>query len=213
MHIVICDDHAFVADGIAMLLRQLDSKVRVQLHLDADSLMTAAPTWTDVDLVLLDLVLSQTDDLSTLERLRSCRDDVPVVMVSGFASRQQILRAIDLGAMGFIPKSSSTAAMMKALRIVLDGGVYLPPGDMHYRESGTAVTARELALTPRQWQILHRVLQGKPVKRIANELNIAESTVKTHLTPILRELGATTRTEAIARAVTMGLRFPSGSCA
>ena len=67
---------------------------------------------------------------------------------------------------------------------------------------------RQLNLTPRQWEILQRILQGKPIKRIATDLDIAESTVKSHVAPILRELGATTRTEAIVRAGAMGLRFP-----
>lgn len=83
------------------------------------------------------------------------------------------------------------------------------PGAPVQGKPGLYTPARpQLRITPRQWEILERVVQGKSIKRIGTELGIAESTVKTHLTPILRALGATTRIEAIARIAELGLQVP-----
>lgn len=195
-----------MADGIALLLQALTLKLMVERYATAGSLLAAAPDWLEMDLVLLDLGLPDADGLSTLKKLRSLRDDVPVVVISGSTDRPTVLQAIDLGAMGFVPKTSSTSVMIEALRTVLEGGVYLPPPDGGPRTPVAEIP--RLHLTPKQWQILRCILQGKPIKRIATTMNIAECTVKTHITPILRELGVTTRTEAIVRASAMNLRFP-----
>jgi DNA-binding NarL/FixJ family response regulator len=204
MHIALCDDHPVVADGIAQLLQALDANLKIERHTTAKSLLSAAPRWIDLDLVLLDLGLPDNEGLATLRRLRVIRDDVPVVVISAMTDRTTVLDVIEVGAMGFIPKSSSTERMLEAFKVVLDGNIYLPPDDVPIKQN-----APQLNLTPRQWQILRRILEGKPIKRIATEFDIAECTVKTHITPILRELGVTNRTEAIVKAGAIGLRFPS----
>jgi len=208
MHVALCDDHPIVADGIASLLIDLDGSIRITRYHSASSLLREALDWRDVDLVFLDLLLPDLDGFVALTRLRELREDVPVVVISGAADRFNVRRAIDLGAMGFVPKSSSTALMRHALRRVLDGAIYIPPEDLLVGSGSEEPPEAQLDLTPRQWQILRRVLQGKPIKRIANELAIAESTVKTHITPILRALNATTRTEAIVKAGAIGLKLP-----
>lgn len=204
MRIALCDDHPIVADGIAMLLQAMTPQLYMERHFTAHSLLQAAPNWLQMDLVMLDLGLPDANGLETLRRLRGLRDDVPVVIISSQADRTTILRAIDEGAMGFVPKSSATSTMMQALQVVLDGNVYLPPME----DESNIPLQGTLNLTPRQWQILRRILQGKVIKNIARELDIAECTVKTHVTPILRELGVTTRTEAIVKAGLMQLRLP-----
>jgi DNA-binding NarL/FixJ family response regulator len=207
MHIAICDDHPVVIDGIAMLLQTLDAGIRIERLSCAADLLKSAPSWTDMDLVLLDLGLPDNHDLDTLVRMRELRDDVPVIVVSGASDRRSVLRALDHGAMGFVPKTSSAQDMLAAFQTVLEGGIFLPPDDLSAPDNcGTPEAAMQL--TPRQWQILSSVLQGKAVKRIARDMYIAESTVKTHITPILRAMGVTTRTEAIVKARQMGLRIP-----
>jgi DNA-binding NarL/FixJ family response regulator len=208
MHIALCDDHALVADGITLLLKSLDPLVRVTPFYSAAALLAAASGWTDVDMVLLDLALPDAAGLETLHRLRALHEDVSVVMLSGHADRTTVLSAIEAGAMGFVPKSATTQVMLEALRIVLAHGVYVPDVALGLGplRSGKPASAGP-ALTPRQWDVLYAVLKGQPVKRIARDLDISESTVKTHVSAVLRELEVTTRTEAIVKAVQLGLDF------
>jgi DNA-binding NarL/FixJ family response regulator len=124
--------------------------------------------------------------------------------------------------MGFIPKTSSNQVMLQALRLVLSGGVYLPPVALVHHEgaetdlptgsavdssTGTRVTARELGLTGRQAQVLALILQGKPNKVICRELGLAEGTVKIHVAAILRALNVSTRTQAVIEASRLGLNL------
>jgi DNA-binding NarL/FixJ family response regulator len=205
--IVLCDDHPLVADGIALLLQALAPDLLVERHTTAAGLFAAAVNWQHMDLVLLDLGLPDTQGMQALRHLRSLRDDVPVVVISGITERSTILEAIDQGAMGFVPKTSSTVSMLEALQTVLNGDVYLPPM-ADTTDPSRAQVGLTLNLTPKQWDILRCILEGKPIKRIATTLNIAECTVKTHVTPILRALGVTSRTEAIVRVSQLGLRIP-----
>jgi DNA-binding NarL/FixJ family response regulator len=207
MRVAICDDHPVVVSGIALLLRSIDESIGIDQFACATDLYAAAIQWTDIDLVLLDLGLPDSDGVETLKKLRELREDVPVVVVSGTSDRQCVTRVIDLGAMGFIPKSTSVEEMLAALRTVFQGGIFLPKE--YLASAGSVATeARSLNLTPRQWQILHSILRGKSIKHIARDLDITGSTVKAHVTPVLRELGVATRTEAIVRAGQLGLRIP-----
>ena len=210
MHIVLCDDHALVADGIAMLLRSFDPLLRISTFLDAASLLAAAPRWQDVELVLLDLTLPDASGMRTLLQLRSLREDVPVVVLSAQSDRTTVLKAIDAGAMGFIPKAATTQTMTQALRIVLAKGVFVPDSALDWMPSPEQLRDR-LDLTAREWEVLHAVLKGQSVKQIARDLDIAPGTVKTHVSMILRALGVTTRTEAIVKAVQLGMDFSGGS--
>jgi DNA-binding NarL/FixJ family response regulator len=210
MHIALCDDHVLVADGIALLLKSLDPLARVTPYDNAAALLAAAPGWADVELVLLDLALPDAEGLDALHRLRALREDVPVVVLSGQGDRSTMLKAIDAGAMGFIPKSATTQTMLEALRIVLAHGIFVPAVALRPPASARAA-ARGPVLTPRQWDVLHAVLKGRPVKQIARDLDISESTVKTHVSAVLRELDVTTRTEAIVKAVQLGLDFSGRS--
>ena len=178
-----------------------------------------AQTHGDADLFLLDLGLPGTDGFTLLAELRHHHPGLPVVVLSGSDRRDDVLRAIDLGAMGFIHKTSSPQVMLSALRLVLSGGVYLPP--LTLASGGTATLEHAslapaqtgasalvpLDLTERQAQVLALMLQGKPNKLICRELDLAEGTVKIHVAAILRTLNVHTRTQAVIEASRLGLRI------
>jgi DNA-binding NarL/FixJ family response regulator len=121
--------------------------------------------------------------------------------------------AIELGAMGFIPKSSSPEVLMQALRLILAGGVYLPPAVLDGRlaeplpAKPQAGPAKLPGITERQMDVLRCVIQGKPNKVIARELDISEGTVKAHLSAVMQALGVHNRTEAVYAAAKLGLRL------
>jgi DNA-binding NarL/FixJ family response regulator len=222
--ILVVDDHPLILEALHHVLKQLDAQVTVFDAQSADQAQALLRAHGDADLLLLDLGLPGIDGLQVLSRVRADHPSIPVVVLSASDARENVMRAIDLGAMGFIPKSSSNQVMLGALRLVLSGGVYLPPAALMHdggsertggagvampsaRDSG--VTARDLGLTERQAQVLGLILQGKPNKLICRELDLAEGTVKIHVAAILRALNVSTRTQAVIEASRLGLTVDS----
>jgi DNA-binding NarL/FixJ family response regulator len=179
----------------------------------------------DYDLLLLDLSLGDADGFDVLVELRQTYPALPVVVVSASERASDVIRAIDLGAMGFVPKRSSNAQLTEALQMVMSGGLYVPPmmlglqggalpdsdtvpSVMQTRGTPLGATARPTAhqrvpslasigLTPRQSDVLALLLKGLPNKLIARELKLSVETVKDHVAAVLRALGVSTRTQAV----------------
>lgn len=221
MKVLVIDDHPLIVEALRDMLRQLAQDVEVhdaRTAADGRRLVAAHP---DTGLLLLDLSLPDADGFDVLEALHRAHPAVPVVVLSAADHRANVLRAIDLGAMGFIPKASSSQVMLQALRLVLSGGVYLPTAALaHHDEAPAAMpglasapgavgtlrtSVRDLRLTSRQAQVLALILQGKPNKAICRELGLAEGTVKIHVAAILRALNVSTRTQAVVEASRLGL--------
>lgn len=205
-HLVLCDDHPMVADGIAVLLRSVSPELRVSQYYDAQNLLQNASGWDDVCLVMLDLALPDTESGSdTLRTLRSLRPDLPVVIISGASDMRTVMQTLDNGAMGFIPKSYTTPQLLEAMKQVLSGNVHLPAG--YGIHDGTHIPPPP-SFTKRQWQVLYQIIQGKSIKHIATNLYISENTVKSHVSQILGELGCSTRTQAVVCVHERNLKFP-----
>jgi DNA-binding NarL/FixJ family response regulator len=212
MNVLLIDDHALFREGLKFLLRTLDAALAVdEAGNCAKALEHAAAR--SYDLVLLDLKMPGVDGLDALAALRDAIPAAPLVVLSGEDNAAVVRAAIERGAMGFIPKSSTPEVLIQALRLVLARGVYLPPTVLDAAGPATAPPAQAAAsqalcgLTPRQMDVLRCVIQGKPNKIIARELDVSESTVKAHLSSVLRALGAHNRTEAVYAAAKLGLRL------
>jgi DNA-binding NarL/FixJ family response regulator len=220
--ILVVDDHPLILEALHHVLRQLDHTVDVYDARTAREGRSLVAMHSDAGLLLLDLTLPDTDGFTFLSELRAEYPALPVVVLSASDRRDDIMRSIDLGAMGFIPKTSSNQVMLQALRLVLSGGVYLPPVALGPRAGTVAppsprasdhpapgMSARDLGLTARQAQVLQLILQGKPNKVICRELGLAEGTVKIHVAAILRALNVSTRTQAVIEASRLGLHQES----
>ena len=209
MRILLVDDHALFRDGVALLLKELDPAVQVLHAANLGEALAALGGGTDIDLILLDLILPGAHGFQALEAIRERHPGVPLVMLSSQEDQVTVLRSIQLGAMGFVPKSASSQQMFDALRTVLAHGIYVPP--LSLAGIALAVPAQprtspaELGLTQRQTQVLRLILEGKPMKLIARELGLSPNTAKTHVSAVLRALCVTTRTQAIVAASRMGL--------
>jgi DNA-binding NarL/FixJ family response regulator len=222
--ILVVDDHPLIVEALHHVLKGLAADVEVLDARGAAEGRAQLEAHPDIDLLLLDLGLPNVDGFSLLADIRDAFPTVPVVVLSGTDSRDDVLRAIDAGAMGFIPKSSSNQVMVNALRIVLTGTPYIPREALqradgvdaaHYTEGvrepapdQRVSSVRELGLTDRQAQVLALMLQGKPNKLICRELNLAEGTVKIHVAAILRALNVANRTQAVIEASRLGLEGP-----
>jgi DNA-binding NarL/FixJ family response regulator len=216
MKILLIDDHALFREGLKFLLRSLDAALEVdEAGNCAKALEHAAAR--SYDLVLLDLKMPGVEGLDALAALREAIPGVPLVVISGEDNPGVVRAAIERGAMGFIPKSSTPEVLVQALRLVLAHGVYLPPTVLDAAavttpapavdSQGPAGQATSLGLTVRQVDVLRCVIQGKPNKIIARELDISEGTVKAHLSSVLRAFGVRNRTEAVYAAAKLGLRL------
>ncbi|MCX7891055.1 MAG: response regulator transcription factor [Burkholderiales bacterium] len=229
MKILIVDDHPLIREGLANVLGELDPEVETIEAASADEALAAFSGADGFALVLLDLGLPGARGMSLLEQMRSERPEVPVVVLSANDQRDVVLAAIDVGAMGFISKRAATPVLVNALRLVLAGGVYVPPQVVGGHDAieaaaagpapgapATAGTARSLAdlgLTDRQAEVLALIVQGKPNKLICRELDLAEGTVKTHISAILRALDVANRTQAVFKLSKLGIQLPALSIA
>ena len=221
MKILVVDDHPLIRAAVRNVLTQIETDVAVHEAQNCPAALALVDAHPDFTLVLLDLHLPGMGGLDALSILRERYPEIPVVVLSAANDRDSVLQALDRGAMGFIPKSSSNDVMVSALRLVLAGGIYLPPEVLAASSVGTAhaasppafPTARpttapaDLGLTERQAQVLALMVQGKPNKLICRELGLAESTVKIHITAILKTLKVSNRTQAVIAAGRLGLKL------
>jgi DNA-binding NarL/FixJ family response regulator len=216
LKVLIVDDHPLIREALRQVLKALDKEIALLEAASASEALAAAARADHLDLILLDLALPGGDGFEVLSGLRERYPSFPVVVLSASEQPEVVIRALDGGAMGFIPKTSSNEILLGALRLVLSGGVYLPPDVLRRApapalaaKSGAAASYRDLGLTERQAQVLALVVQGKPNKIICRELNVAEGTVKIHITAILKALGVTNRTQAVIAVGKLGLKLPT----
>ena len=203
MNILVIDDHPLVAEGIASLLSTLGDEVSAST-LPGGSRGIELALEQRPELILLDLHMP---DINGLDALRILGEKLPttsVVIVSASLDREDMKAAMALGAMGFIPKSASPDIMLHALKLVMSGGVYIPPEMLDLSPSGSVPeqvhSNRSDKVTPRQLEVLKLLSEGKVNKEIARILDCAETTVKAHVTALFKELGARNRTEAVMNA-------------
>jgi DNA-binding NarL/FixJ family response regulator len=210
--VLVIDDHALIRAGLKPVLEQLGDGEAVTV-LDASSYargIEIAAANPDLDLVLLDFNLPNVSGFAALVDMQERFPDVPVVIVSGEDDPALVRETFERGALGFIPKSSSSAVILSALRLVLSGGTYVPREAMAAAPPAPDETQRSartlhgLDLTPRQAEVLELVLAGKSNKVICRELGLAEGTVKNHVAAVLKALNATNRVEAVIAAAKLG---------
>ncbi|MDH4053264.1 MAG: response regulator transcription factor [Rubrivivax sp.] len=224
MKVLLVDDHPLILAALRSVIQGLGDDVTVVGVETADAARAALQRDESFDLVLLDLALGDVNGFDVLTELRATWPAVPVVVVSASERTSDVIRAIDLGAMGFVPKRSSNDALFDALRLVMSGGLYVPPSllgiDMPLRPEGDTVPAvmrrdaersdpvepephqkqvslESIGLTPRQTEVLALLLQGLPNKLIARQLNVSVETVKDHVAAVLRALNVSSRTQAV----------------
>ena len=227
MKVLLVDDHPLVLAALQAVIQRIGSDTTV---VGVDSAAGARATLaadSDFDLVLLDLALGDADGFDVLVEFRAAYPAVPVVVVSASDRASDVIRAIDSGAMGFVPKKSSHGELYAALEMVMTGSMYVPPSMLGLefgrslaagdtvpgvmRPSGDAPlgpaaqpeprqkmpSMKDVGLTPRQAEVLSLLLQGLPNKLIARQLNLSVETVKDHVAAVLRALGVSSRTQAV----------------
>jgi DNA-binding NarL/FixJ family response regulator len=217
MKILVVDDHALIRDALRGILRKLERRAVIVEAPDGRAAIEAIESQDNIGLILLDLNLPDRNGLTLLAELRQRFPAVGVVVLSALQDYANIKRALDLGALGYIPKSAPREVMLSALRLVFAGGVYIPrealacgeaPPPPIPRQDSPIVTPAEIGLSERQLEVLALLMQGKSNKIICRTLNLMEPTVKHHVAAILRALKVTNRTQAVIAASELGWTFP-----
>jgi DNA-binding NarL/FixJ family response regulator len=219
LKLLVVDDHAVMREAMSALLRELDPDLTILEAGNCADALAIADQHPDLGLILLDIQLPGISGLDALVSFRERHPAIPIVVLSGSERRDDVMRAIDGGAMGYIPKSHPSRVIINALRLVLAGGVYLPADILGLRpavagqpsgsDARATRTPADLGLTERQSEVLALLVQGKSNKIICRELGTAEGTVKIHVTAILKTLGVSTRTQALIAVSRLGLKLGS----
>jgi DNA-binding NarL/FixJ family response regulator len=221
MKILVVDDHVLIRQAMHGMLKKLRRDAVVFEAPSSEKAMCLIVQHPDISLILLDLSLPDRDGFSVLAELREQFPSIAVVVVSAVHDPGNVRKALDLGALGYIPKSAQGDVILGALRLVISGGIYIPPEILirsssptlaeRYQFGGIASSSDYMGLTDRQLEVLGLMMQGKSNKTICRILALAEPTVKNHVTAILKTLNVTNRTEAVVAANNLGwkLRVPS----
>ena len=229
MKVLLIDDHPLILAALQSVIQGLGEDTTVVGVGSARAARETLKADPEFDLVLLDLNLGDADGFDVLTELRSQYPAVPVVVVSASDRSSDVIRAVDAGAMGFVPKRANHETLFEALHMVMSGGIYVPPMTMRsepatkpegdtvpsvlrvVRDQGqdsgfhsAPMPLTDLGLTPRQTDVLGLLLKGQPNKLIARELNVSVETVKDHVAAVLRTLGVSSRTQAVLAVSQMG---------
>jgi len=209
--LLVVDDHPVMRDGIAALLAQFGPDTVVLQAGDATSALQTAAAHADLDVGILDLGLPGMGGMRALTEFGRAWPDLPVVVVSASEDARDAREALAKGALGYVPKSAGHRTLLSAIRLVLDGELYVPPlllsdspPPAGFESRGEAGHERT-TLTDRQIEVLRRLSQGQPNKAIARDLGLSEKTVKAHITAIFRALNVVNRTQAAAAGRDAGL--------
>lgn len=196
---LIIDDHPLFCDALELTLKSVASFTEVSTADCLEAALLRLENQTPPSLILLDLNLPDVSGLDGLIRLKRRVEKTPIIIVSSMTDNSIINAAITAGASGFVPKHSRRSVFKEAIAQITEGGVFKPSGFIE----GNANTqthetiSRLSSLTNQQARILELICEGKLNKQIAYDLSIAETTVKAHVTAIMRKLGVQSRTQAV----------------
>ena len=203
MHLLIVDDHPLFRDALGSAIRL--AYPGAVLH-EADGIESACAALSadrSIDLTLLDLSMQGVSGFDGFLVIRARFPRVPILVVSGHEDPRIIHEALHHGAAGFVPKAVDKATLTHAIATVLSGALYAPPEltrsplTLAGRGRRAPLAERIALLTPQQLRVLMMIRQGKLNKQIAFELQVGNSTVKAHVSEILRKLEVSSRTQIV----------------
>ena len=203
MVVLTVDDHPLIRSALREVLGLMAERIELLEASNPEEGVALLRQRPDTDLVFLDLNFSQHDGLAFVERFRAAAPAVPVIVYTMHEDPPTLKQALANGAAGIVPKTHSPKLLQKAIELVMDGGIYLPPElarQLALPEAEPARKPQTLSMSEQQWKILELLAQGLPNKAIARELGIAASTVKNQLTVVFGKLGVSNRTQAAIAA-------------
>ena len=219
MKILIADDHELFLKGLEFILSDFNPEAELIKAKDYNEVFAVIEKNKDIDLILTDLAMPGGIWLEALKEIHEKIPETPIIILSAVFEKEIVQKTLDLGASGYIPKTSSNAVILSAVNLVLSGALYIPAellrettdsdlNDLKKIEvvsESTDLKEKIKILSPRQLDVLKLIAEGKSNKQIAFELGLTEGTVKLHVTAILKILNVYNRTGAVAQANNLGL--------
>ena len=219
MKILIADDHELFLQGLEFILSDAFPQAELVKAKDYEEIFSIIKKDQDFNLVLTDLAMPGAYWLEAIKEINSKLPETPIIILSAVFDREIVQKTIDIGAAGYISKTSSNAIILSAVNLVLSGGIYIPPEllqDTPQKEFDLLkqidkldeeqnVCEKVKILSPRQIDVLQEISLGKSNKQIAYDLGLSEGTVKLHVTAILKILNVYNRTGAVAAANNLGI--------
>lgn len=202
--IALADDHPIVRCALVSALKNLGPDVSfVEAHDAASTLALAANR--ELDLLLMDLNMPGAHGTDTVREIRASVPLLPVAVISAEEDPRVVSVLLAMGVCGFIPKSDSPNVIVSAVRLMLDGGVYIPPRLLRANGvpcsfAGPSSAAKKLGITERQLEVVRLLARGESNKLIARNLGVTEGTIKVHLLAVFRVLNVRNRTAAVLAA-------------
>jgi two-component system nitrate/nitrite response regulator NarL len=204
MKLLVVDDHPVLRGGMCALLLQLEKDVVVLQAGDAEQGLGLVIEHADLDIVILDIAMRGMDGFQTMKELSRLRPKLPVIVLSSSENPNDVRQALAQGALGYVPKSASQHTLLGAVRLVMNGDVYVPPlmvdetDIKRLTQFSLHGSAHKPVLTERQVAVLRSISVGRSNKAIAIELGLSEKTVKAHITAIFKILNVINRAKAVA---------------
>ena len=207
MKILIADAHALFRDGLAMRIEQIVPEATVVQAASFSQVLKILQTEKNPDMIILDIEMPDMPGLNNLREIRDLAPHTALLVVSATEDTRIIRTVLGFGVKGYISKRAEIKVFNNALKLVLDGGTYVPPDLIE--ATPTHKSAKDgigiKTLTARQAQVLDLIAQGKSNKQIAYDIGVSESTVKLHINALLRTLHVNNRTQAVVTAQKIGL--------
>ncbi|WP_158970133.1 response regulator transcription factor [Paraglaciecola sp. L3A3] len=212
LRLLIADDHPLYRDALSSALASHFDPLEIIEASDLTETVSLLQQDLDIDLLLLDLHMPGSGDLFGLIHIRKLFADLPVTVISGIEDKNIVSKVINLGALGFIPKTTGAAQIAEAVNTMLEGDVWLPESfaasEVELDSEFTELADKVSSLTPAQYKVLCYMRDGLLNKQIGYNLNIATATVKAHVTAIFKKLHINNRTQAVLIASQLELAPP-----
>ncbi len=213
MHFLIVDDHPLYREALQSTLQLAFPGARIEEADSIESACTALGERRNADLILLDLSMQGVSGFDGMMTIRKRFPSVPILVVSGLDDPRVVQESMRYGAAGFVPKAGDKMNLVKAISTVLSGSLAFPPltagqAPIEIRPNTPTLAERIQQLTPQQLRVLKMIRQGKLNKQIAHELLVGDSTVKAHVSEILRKLGVMSRTQIVIETASLNFDHP-----
>ncbi len=219
MKILIADDHELFLKGLELILEDLDDAPELVLAHNYTDIFKIIEQDKDFQLILTDLAMPGSNWFDAIKKIHETLPETPIIILSAMFDKEIVQKTIEIGAAGYIPKTSSNAIILSAVKLVLSGGAYIPPEllnnslknefsvlkQVEQLDHNTGSSEATKNLTPRQIDVIQLIADGYSNKNIAYKLGLTEGTVKLHVTAILKILNVYNRTAAVMEATRLGI--------
>ena len=209
MKVLITDEQSLFRDGLSLRLKQINPNITIIQTSTLAEMQKLLLENIDTDIILIDIDLAELNAAEIIGKIKTIAPNTKIVAISSSEEIRNIKKILSLGVKGYITKKSDSNILSGALKLILDGGTYLPPtlleNQTPYINSEKNSGFLKKNLTNRQSQVLDLIAQGKSNKQIAYDMGVSEATVKLHINALLRSLKVNNRTQAVITAQKLGL--------